>query len=273
MVFNCGTVVESFEEIPIGCKVSKYGAASEHTEGLVNQVSVAVRGFEDALDGIQFYGQLEVIPPGTGVFATHGDSGCLTFLITDGFPYTIRALGMYIGSYGNGHCLITPIWAILNKFNLPLRLLSFQEQQQEQLMDVDERNDRWTVLENKVEDYGAAIEDIAGRVNSFGTEIIEVQCLKAGMEQFEGQFKSMQRQVIANERSTKENRRLIEKNNTSQHHKERLIQKVTPHAQASSSAASQQNRFQFGALSTGKDKTGPSKSEKGKHQEVPRTNS
>ena len=220
MLFNCGTVVKSFDEIPIGCTVSKYGAASEHTVGHLNQVSVAARGLEDTLQGDIFYGQMEIIPlkdTSNGVFAINGDSGCLTFMITDstnGDPYTIRALGMYIGHYHHGGCLVTPIWAILQKFNLPLRLLSFPVQRQEETMEEGDLKERVENLENYVQQqvgsHRLALSNIEDSVGKLGANMSVVKTLQDSLEQMELQMVAVKRKVNANEQSSNMNRYLVD---------------------------------------------------------------
>ena len=208
MLFNCGSIVKSFEEIPIGCTVSKYGASSEHTVGHLNQVNVAARGFEDISEGNVFYGQLEIIPlKDNGVFAINGDSGCLTFMITDssnGDPYTIRALGMYIGHYDHGGCcLVTPIWAILQKFNLPLRLMSFPVQRQEaEMEEVDLRGKVENLENNMRQQLGtqrAVISNIEENLGRLGANMVAVKALQDSVEQMEGQMIAVKRKVNANE--------------------------------------------------------------------------
>ena len=38
----------------------------------------------------------------------------------------IRALGLLVGGTGYGTTIVTPIWAVLEKLNLPLKLLEFK---------------------------------------------------------------------------------------------------------------------------------------------------
>ena len=274
MLFNCGTVVKSFQDIPKrGFTVSKYGAASGHTVGHLNQECVAVRGLEGrSSEGNAFSGQLEVIPlKGRGDFATQGDSGCLAFIITEGYPYTIKALGMYIGTYSYGGCVVTPIWAILQKFNLPLQLLSFPVQRQEAEMDVMEEDtvsERVTNLENNVKHQETAITKMTENVGYLGA-----------------QMKTVNTKVNANEQASNINRYLIDevKQETMGHNAgrqpnvsepRRQIGMVIPLPTTSSTAKQESNQaasgaFLFGACNTEKAEENQDKSEKERPQDAP----
>ena len=119
MVFDSGEIIHNWEEIPKTCNIVKYGAATEHTIGLMNQVSFAARGYTCGYK-LPFSSQrklltkqIEVFSARGQAFAKPGDSGSLVFVVTEeDNQQKIRALGMLVA--GTKHSVaVTPIWAVL----------------------------------------------------------------------------------------------------------------------------------------------------------------
>lgn len=72
------------------------------------------------------HGQMEIFPcPPAKKFANPGDSGALVFLVNE-HTDDIWAIGMVVAGVNSGASIVTPIWAILESFNLPKKLLSFE---------------------------------------------------------------------------------------------------------------------------------------------------
>lgn len=88
----------------------------------------------------KLFAQIEIRPDSTEIldsddksFAKEGESGSLVFIESNDLKNK-WAIGMVVGGMkANGSCLATPIWAILDSFNLPMRLLSFEDQRLNQI--------------------------------------------------------------------------------------------------------------------------------------------
>ena len=120
MVFDSGEIITNWEEIPKTCNIVKYGAATEHTIGLLNQVSCAARGYKCGYkppflpERKLLTKQIAVSSVKGQAFAEQGDSGSLVFVVTEEHNrQKIRALGMLVGGTKHGSVMVTPIWAVL----------------------------------------------------------------------------------------------------------------------------------------------------------------
>ena len=128
MRFDSGEVVKCIHEVPIPSIVVKYGATTGHTFGTVRLFGPAVHAhttsFIPEQDKVQLHQQLEVFSPSPSdlKFSDEGDSGSLVFLQSD---QNIRALGLLVGGTTYGTTIVTPMWAVLSKLDLPLQLLNF----------------------------------------------------------------------------------------------------------------------------------------------------
>ena len=75
----------------------------------------------------------EIVDSDDKSFATEGESGALVFIASDDLKHK-WAIGMVVGGINaNGAAIVTPIWAILDSFELPRRLLSFENQRLTQM--------------------------------------------------------------------------------------------------------------------------------------------
>ena len=120
MVLDSGEIIHNWEEIPKTCNIVKYGAATEHTIGLLGQVSFAARGYTCGYkppflsERKLLTKQIEVFSVKGQAFAEPGDSGSLVFAVTEEHNrQRIRALGMLVGGTKHGSVMVTPIWAVL----------------------------------------------------------------------------------------------------------------------------------------------------------------
>lgn len=114
----------------------KYGAITRLTYGLLNVTGAAVNKWNpnnSANERIRLHQQIEIYPDGddaTQPFAKEGDSGSLVFTVPENGDdeEDICAIGMIVGGTTYGSVIVTPIWAILERFDLPLKLISFNDQ-------------------------------------------------------------------------------------------------------------------------------------------------
>ena len=68
-------------------------------------------------------------PEHSSAFADEGDSGSLVHLVSENNgEQSIRAIGMLVGGTTYGTGIVTPIWAILDNFDLPNQLLASDDQ-------------------------------------------------------------------------------------------------------------------------------------------------
>ena len=75
---------------------------------------------------LHIYPELENIDGDDGCFATEGDSGSLVFLASDDGKH-MWAMGMIVGGIpADGSAIATPIWAVLDAFDLPRTFMSFK---------------------------------------------------------------------------------------------------------------------------------------------------
>lgn len=132
MLFNSGEVIKCLDEVPIPCNVVKYGASTGHTIGTIRLFGPAVHAHTTSFrpeDNVRLHQQFEVISSSIEPFSDEGDSGSLVFLCTDiKSGLNIRAVGLLVGGTDYGTTIVTPIWAVLSKFNLPLKLLAFESE-------------------------------------------------------------------------------------------------------------------------------------------------
>ena len=131
MKFDSGNIINSHEELALkkSCRVVKYGAETETTFGnLGNPCTV----FRLQLTNNREYALRSPICVCTELgktFSAKGDSGSLVLLEDDEMG-ELRAMGMISGKIVSGETgltVVVPIWQILQSFNLPLHLLSFEE--------------------------------------------------------------------------------------------------------------------------------------------------
>ena len=128
LVFNSGEIIQNLDDIKIPCTVVKCGATTGLTIGLLRSYGSAVHIRRPSFhpdDRVRLHQQLEVFSI-TEPFAEEGDSGSLVFSVcTVGDTTEGKALGLLVGGTDNGISIVTPIWAILNKLQLPLPLYFF----------------------------------------------------------------------------------------------------------------------------------------------------
>lgn len=131
-----GEVVKSFEDVAkcSNDKLVKYGAQTGLTTGYIHVIGASVN------DTTPQHQQIEICPEKNhknypdkngekSPIAAEGDSGSLFLSVPEnGDEDEIRAVGMLIGATTYGTVMVTPIWAILESFDLPLKLLSFNDQ-------------------------------------------------------------------------------------------------------------------------------------------------
>ena len=131
MKFDSGSIINSFEELASkkSCRVVKYGAETETTFGNIGPPCGTFRLQLTNNRGYELRSLICVCTELGKTFGAKGDSGSLVFL-EDDETEELRAMGMLAGkidSDKNGFTVVVPIWEILQRFNLPLRLLSFEE--------------------------------------------------------------------------------------------------------------------------------------------------
>ena len=130
MEFNSGEVIKCIDEVPIPSTVVKYGASTEHTIGTVRLFGPAVHVHTTSFrpeDKVRLHNQLEVMSNTLVPFSAKGDSGSLVFSMNDmKSGSNIRALGLLVGGTDYGTTIVTPIWAVLSRLNVPLQLHAFK---------------------------------------------------------------------------------------------------------------------------------------------------
>ena len=125
LVFNSRETIQSFDNIKIPSHVVKYGVTTGLTIGLLRSYGSAVHICRPSFhpdDRVRMHQQLEVFSIAEP-FAKEGDSGTLVFSVcTVGDTTDIKALGLLAGGTDSGISIVTTIWAIFNKLQLPLQL-------------------------------------------------------------------------------------------------------------------------------------------------------
>lgn len=109
----------------------KYGAASQLTLGRIVVDGCTVRKLSSKVDTSIYdtlHQQIEVFHECLNDdFAKPGDSGALVLLVSENAAKDTRALGLVVGGTSYKSVIITPIWSILDSFNLPPNLLTFEK--------------------------------------------------------------------------------------------------------------------------------------------------
>ena len=167
MEYTSGEIVKGFDEIPpMPCSVVKYGISTGHTVGMLHLSGSAVYKHSTSFfpnDYIRLHRQFEVYSIKDKPFALEGDSGALVFLISqDKNEVKIRALGLLVGGTDYGTTIVTPIWAILEQLELPLRLLSFGGLKETNFS--KDENDRLQRIEKDVDSLKAGVSTLYSRL-------------------------------------------------------------------------------------------------------------
>ena len=168
LVFNSEEIIQSFDAIKLPCHVVKYGATTGLTTGLLRSYASAVHIRRPSFhpdDRVQLHQQLEVFSIAEP-FA-EGDSGSLVFSVcTVGDTTEIKALGLLVGGTDNGGIsIVTPVWAILNKLQLPLQLYCFDGSARKLNTPSDE-NIRLQKLDADVGDLKVGLSNVNSRLDA-----------------------------------------------------------------------------------------------------------
>ena len=157
MRFNSGEVIKCINEVPKPCNVAKYGAGTGHTSGTVRLFGPAVR-VTSYVPEVLLHQQFEIVSSlPNEAFSKEGDSGALVFLLSDlNSGLNIRALGLLVGGTSHNTTIVTPIWAVLGKFNLPLKLLKFESES----CLLPPRNSRLDGIEKDVEELKSNVSEL-----------------------------------------------------------------------------------------------------------------
>ena len=168
MVYTSGEIVKGFDDIPpMPCTVVKYGIGTEHTLGILRLHGCAVHRHSTHFfphDSIRLHQQFEVYSVKDKPFANQGDSGAMVFLVSqENTEIKLKALGLLVGGTDHGTTIVTPIWAILERLNLPLNLLPFDNSlKTTDLLSND--NDRLQQLERDVDTLKAGVSTLHSRL-------------------------------------------------------------------------------------------------------------
>lgn len=147
--FSSGDILTSPEQIAdlyirqnAACKIVRYDEENKKMyvrNGILSVDGTTCRFYcwwpKDNNEECQLYQQIEIHPDVDQCieskdkrFAEKGDSGSLVFLVS-ATGDRVWAIGMVVaGIPSTGSAIVTPIWTILETFNLPLRLESFENQ-------------------------------------------------------------------------------------------------------------------------------------------------
>ena len=165
-VFNSGEIIKSFDEINFPCPVVKFGATTGLTMGVLRSFGSAVQVGKFSLpgDNIQLHQQLEVLSEGQ-MFAKEGDSGSLVFCtFRNGESTELKALGLLVGGTANGNGIVTPIWAILDKLQLPLQLFCFDDSHKKNNESTLESSN-FQMLKADVDDLKTGLSNVNSRLD------------------------------------------------------------------------------------------------------------
>ena len=122
-------------------QVVKYGSESKFTIGTLQlcetharleNIDLAIEegyGPHDMTVSNRFrmFGQYEIYSTCNEPFAKPGDSGSLVFMLRDNNEDDLVCIGMVIGTWSHGSCIVTPIEHVLRALNLPLSLSRFED--------------------------------------------------------------------------------------------------------------------------------------------------
>lgn len=160
--------MKSFEELYTFSenKLVKYGAQTGFTTGKLKTIGAAVKKWnpnDNPNENIRLHQQIEIdteVNDCKKTFAWHGDSGSLVLAILENSEYGegMRAIGILVGGTTYGSAIVTPIWAILESFNLPLKLLTFNEQSIRNL------NRDMRDVKNKLSNIQSELSQLNGKV-------------------------------------------------------------------------------------------------------------
>lgn len=137
-----GETLNAFDSIHMAqgdhYEIVKYGAQTKLTYGRVQITGAAINNWNPKNlphEKIRLHQQIEVNPMFPVLkFADIGDSGSPVFLVSENSgEQSMRAMGMLVGGTTYGTGIVTPIWAILDKFDLPNQLLTSDEQRIQKL--------------------------------------------------------------------------------------------------------------------------------------------
>lgn len=143
--FTSGEILTSSEQLldlylkkGARCKIVRYNDRSQQMyvrNGILTCDVSSIRWWNpaDPSEECQSHRQIEIIPDECDTvesddtkFASKGDSGSLVFLESQTKDH-VWAIGMVVGGCQNTRsAIVTPIWSILEKLGLPLRLESFE---------------------------------------------------------------------------------------------------------------------------------------------------
>ena len=106
-------------------------------------------------------------------FATYGDSGSLVFLVSDDGEH-MWAFGMVVGGIeADGSAIVTPIWAVLDAFDLPRKFISFKY-----------LGSQFKELSAKVDNMDAKVNQIDGKINQMDNKMNQMDCRLGQLEKY-----------------------------------------------------------------------------------------
>ena len=138
------------------CKIIRYD--EKHKQMYISTGVLKMQGAQIAAyypsnpnEKCRLYTQMEILPCDLdSKFADFGDSGALVFLVNE-HTDDMWAIGMIVGGVSSGAGIVTPIWAILDSFGLPMKLLSFN-------------NHRMKKIEQSMDDIQKDLKEILKRL-------------------------------------------------------------------------------------------------------------